>query len=593
MRQRLPMTFCAWAILLLAFAAGPASAGEEIAKVPVETFELANGMRFLAVTRPELVTVSAGWVAHVGSSNERPGITGLSHFFEHMMFKGSHTIGTRDIEADLEIIAEQEELQEKIRAEHARQRERWRLGEIDDPFKDENRPPELVELERRFQELVEKQRELIVKDEFDEIYTEEGGSGMNAFTTEDLTGYFITVPANKLELWFWMESDRLRNPVFREFYSERDVVYEERRQSLESTPTGEFDEEFNALFWQSHPYSWSVVGWPSDLESYTKAQADDYYATYYAPNNLTGVLVGNFDLGEAKALAERYFGRLERGKTKPPDVITMEMEQKAEKRMRAECDCQPQVEVRYHTVPFRHKDAYALDVLAGLMRGQSGRLYKKMILGDEIASRAFSGQRSMKWAGYFYFFGETKGEATPEQLEASWYAELERLRSEPIPAEELQKVKNQITASAFRRLENPMGLLFQLVFYDGMGDWTYLNMWAEKTLAVTAADVKRVAETYFQPENRSVALYYRKAGTQAEELPPELAELPDQMRQMVQMQLQQIRQIEEPAKIEEALTQMETQKANMPPPLRKVLPLMEKALRERLEALKAKEGGDS
>ncbi len=591
MKERNPFTLGVWVFLALVLGTLPA-AGDDVARVPVESFELSNGMRFLAVTRPELVTVSAGWVAHVGSSNERPGITGLSHFFEHMMFKGTHTIGTRDIKADLEIIAKQEELQEKIRAEHARQRERWRLGEIDDPFKDENRTPELVELERQFQELVEKHRDLLVKDEFDKIYTLEGASGMNAFTTEDLTGYFVTVPSNKLELWFWMESDRLLNPVFREFYSERDVVYEERRLRLESTPTGEFDEQFNAMFWQSHPYSWSVVGWPSDLESYTKAQADEYYATYYASNNLTGVLVGNFDLGEAKALAERYFGRLERGKTEPSDVITMEMEQKAEKRLRAECDCQPQVEVRYHTVPFRHKDSYALDVLAGLMRGRSGRLYKKMILGDEIASRAGSGQRSMKWDGYYFFFGETKGESTPEQLAASWYGELERIREEPIPEDELQKVKNQIAASAFRRLESSMGLLVQLIFYDGLGDWTYLNNWAEKTLEVSAEDVQRVAGTYFKPENRAVALYHRKAGTQAEELPPELAELPDQMRQMVQMQLKQVRQIEDPAQIEKLLEQMEGQKANAPPQLQKVMPLMERAFQERLEELKAKEGGE-
>ena len=214
--------------------------GQEITQVPVETFELANGMTFLVVPRPELTTVSAGWVAHVGSANERPGITGLSHFFEHMMFKGSHAIGTTNIERDLEIIEEQETLQEQIRAIYRKQRERYRLGEIEDPFEAEARPAELIELEHRFDALVEAQRELMVKDEFDKLYTEAGASGMNAFTSEDVTVYFITVPANKLELWFWMESTRLLKPVFREFYSERDVVHEERRLRTESTPTGKF-----------------------------------------------------------------------------------------------------------------------------------------------------------------------------------------------------------------------------------------------------------------------------------------------------------------------------------------------------------------
>ena len=491
---------------------GTSAAAQEVTRVPVETFELSNGMKFLAVSRPELTTVSAGWVAHVGSSNERPGITGISHFFEHMMFKGSRTIGTRNIDRDLEIIEEQEELQERIRAIYRDQRERYRLGEIEDAFADSERPPELIELAARFDALVGEQRELIVKDEFDKVYTEAGASGMNAFTSEDVTVYFITVPANKLELWFWMESERLLNPVFREFYSERDVVYEERRLRTESTPTGEFDELFNAMFWQSHPYSWPVVGWPSDLRVYSLAQAKDYFDTFYAPNNLTAALVGNFDLDEAKVLAERYFGRIPRGENTPPDVVTLELEQRAEKRMEASCDCQPQIEIRYHTVAFRHRDSYALDVLAGILNGRSGRLYKSLVLDQEIASSAGAAQDSRKWDGSFSLQAETKGEATPEDLERSFYEELSKIREEPIPDRELQKVKNQITASSYRRLSSGFFLLLQLLVYDGIGEWEYLNLWADRTLAVTAGDVTRVAESYFSPEHRAVGLYYRKEG---------------------------------------------------------------------------------
>src|SRR5881397_442465 len=157
-----------------------AFAAEVKAQVPVETFKLDNGMKFLIVRRPEKATVTAGWVAHVGSSNEHPGITGISHLFEHMMFKGTHVIGTKNINRDLEIVAEQETVQEQIRAAYARQRERWRLGEIDDPYAPANRPPELIELEKKFQALVDEQRSLMVKDEYDKIYTEAGGSQMNA-----------------------------------------------------------------------------------------------------------------------------------------------------------------------------------------------------------------------------------------------------------------------------------------------------------------------------------------------------------------------------------------------------------------------------
>jgi predicted Zn-dependent peptidase len=486
-----------------------AGEAQELANVPVETFELSNGMKFLAVRRPELTTVSAGWVARVGSANERPGITGMSHFFEHMMFKGSRTIGTTDIERDLAIIAEQERIQERIREIHARQRERYRLGEIEDPFDPASSPPELLELEARFEALVEEQRAVMVKDEFDRVYTGLGASGMNAFTSEDVTVYFITVPANKLELWFWMESDRLLHPVFREFYSERDVVHEERRLRTESTPTGEFDELFDAMFWQSHPYTWPVVGWPSDLRSYTLAQANEYFATYYAPNNLTAALVGNFDLEEARALAERYFGRLER-KEPAGDVVTLEMEPRAEKRMVAECECQPQIEIRFHSTPFRHRDSYALDVLAGVLNGRSGRLYQSLVLGPQIAASASASQDSRKYAGAFSLYAEAKGGTTPEELEKALLEEVGRLQAEPISERELQKVKNQITASSYRRLSSGFFLLIQLLLYDGLGDWQHLNDWAERTLAVTAEDVMRVANAYLDPDERTVGLYYRE-----------------------------------------------------------------------------------
>jgi predicted Zn-dependent peptidase len=574
----------ALALLFLALNS-PMAVAETEAKVPVQTFELDNGMQFLLVPQPERTTVAGGWVAHVGSANERPGITGLSHLFEHMMFKGTDTIGTTDVKRDLQIIAEQEEIQGRIREIYREQRERWRLGEIDDPFDSEVRTEEQIELEKKFDVLVEEQRELMIKDEFDKIYTGAGGSSMNAGTTQDVTIYFITVPANKLELWFWMESDRLLNPILREFYSERDVVYEERRLRTESTPTGKFDEQFDAMFWQSHPYSWPVVGWPSDLRTISKEQADEYYDTYYAPNNLTVAMVGNFDVDEVKRLAEKYFGRLPRGDREPPDVVTLEMTQMAEKRMAAECDCQPQIEVRYHTVPFMHVDSYALDVLAGLLNGRTGRLYKSMVLGQEIASSAFASQNSSKYAGAFSFGGETKGDATPDQLEAGWLADLELLKNEPIPPKELQKVKNQISADAFRRLQSPFFLMIQLLFYDGLGDWQYINEWSDNTLAVTAEDVKRVAETYFTPENSAVAIYNRKAGSQEEEWPPELAGLPAEQQQMVKSQLRQLKQVSDPAQLQGILGQIQQQKSAVPAEMQQAIGMVEKWIENRINEL--------
>jgi predicted Zn-dependent peptidase len=543
-------------------------------------------MKLLLVPRAEQTTVMAGWVARVGSAHERPGITGVAHFFEHMMFKGSRVIGTKDAARDAEIMAEQEALQERIRALYAVQRERYRRGEIDDPFDADARPQELVDLEARFQELVEEQRALMVKDEFDKIYTEAGASGMNATTNWDSTIYFITVPANKLELWFWMESERLLQPVFREFYSERDVVQEERRLRVESTPTGPFEEQLNAMFWTSHPYKWDTIGWMSDLKMLSMADAQDFFSTYYAPNNVTAALVGNFDVAEVRRLAERYFGRIPRGAKPVPDVVTLEVPQVAEKRMNAECDCQPQLSIQYHTTPFQHVDSYALDVIEGLLNGDTGRLKKNLILDRQIAASASASQQSWRLNGFFGVSAETKGEATPAELESALLAELERFKGEPVPEMELQKVKNQIAADAFRRLESPFFQLLQLLFYEGWGDWTYLNTWADKTLAVTAEDVQRVAAKYFTKQNRTVATYLRKAGTAAEPVPAELAELPPQLQQQLMAQLRQVRQVEDAGQLEQMLGQLAAQKAQVPPELMKVIDLLEREARQRLDALR-------
>lgn len=580
------------AALVLAGAPGPAAAAETAAKLPVEELVLDNGMKLLLVPRAEQTTVMAGWVARVGSANERPGITGVAHFFEHMMFKGSRVIGTKDAVRDAEIMAEQEALQERIRALYAVQRERYRRGEIDDPFDAAARPQELIDLEARFQDLVEEQRALMVKDEFDKIYTEAGASGMNATTNWDSTIYFITVPANKLELWFWMESERLLQPVFREFYSERDVVQEERRLRVESTPTGPFEEQLNAMFWTSHPYKWDTIGWMSDLKMLSMADAQDFFSTYYAPNNITAALVGNFDVAEVRRLAERYFGRIPRGTKPVPDVVTLEVPQVAEKRMNAECDCQPQLSIQFHTTPFQHVDSYALDVIEGLLNGDTGRLKKNLILDRQIAASASASQQSWRLNGFFGVSAETKGEATPAELESALLAELERFKSEPVPELELQKVKNQIAADAFRRLESPFFQLLQLLFYEGWGDWTYLNTWADKTLAVTAEDVRRVASKYFTRENRTVATYLRKTGTAAEPVPAELAELPPQLQQQLMAQLRQVRQVEDAGQLEQMLGQLAAQKAQVPPELTKVIDLLEREARQRLDALRdAAKGG--
>ena len=498
-------------------------------EVPVIEHELENGLKILLVPRPGDPNISAGWIARVGSVYESPGITGVAHLFEHMMFKGTQTIGTSDIGEDLEIIDQLDALKAELYVEEAQLLQAHRLGEIEDPHDPGARSQRHVELLEDFDRLIERQQALLIKEDFSRVYTGQGASGMNAGTSYDYTIYFINVPANKLELWFWMEADRLLNPVFREFYSERNVVHEERRLRTDSTPIGKFQEQFDAMFWESSPYSWPVVGWPSDLEGMTREEALAFFDQYYAPNNLAAALVGDFDPEAAVALAERYFGRIPRSARPPLEPRTREMPQLAEKRMVAYAETNPQVVTRYHSVPDGHVDEPALVVLGQLLNGRTGRLYKSLVEGQEVATNASGGQSGFKFEGMFQLRGTAAQEHTPEEVEQALYAELELLKTEPVTDRELQKVKNQNAAGNFRDLQGNFQLLMNLLIRESNRGWETINTDPPLYEAVTAEDVMRVANTYFTAENRAVAIYYRQEGGAEED--PLLAGLDDQERQ--------------------------------------------------------------
>ena len=554
-------------------------------QVPVQEVVLDNGMRLLMLPRKGDPNISAGWIARVGSVNERPGITGLSHLFEHMMYKGTHAIGTKNDEEDRKIQDEMDRVRGEIEAERKMLIGKQRLGEITDATDPINRSQKHQELLKQMEELQRKQKELMVKEEYDRVYNTAGASGINATTSNDFTLYFLNLPANKLELWFWMESDRLLNPVFREFYAERDVVHEERRLAVDSTPTGKFDEEFEAMFWESSPYAWPVLGWPSDLEGITRQEALDYFALHYAPNNLVMCLVGGFEPANAVALAKKYLDRINRGKHDPDPVRTQEVKQLAEKRMIAYAQTSPQVVVRYHTVATGHVDAFALGIMADLLNGRTGRLTKSLVLKQNVANNAVAFQRGRKYEGSFELRGTAKPGHTPEEVEQALYKEIERLQKEPLPDEELQKVKNQNAASAFRGLQSSFTLMFRLLIADSERGWRTLNSDPARFQAVTAKDIMRVANTYFAPENRTVGIYYTKKSGPDDD--PQLAGLTDQEKE----QVKQIKGFLAQAKadqVKQMLARLEEQAASAPPDKRKLAGILKKLAEDRLKQL---EGG--
>jgi len=555
-------------------------------QVAVQEYVLENGLRLLMIPKKGDPNIAAGWIARVGSVNERPGITGISHLFEHMMFKGTRVVGTTDIKKDLELMDKMDAVKAEIRKEEQAQIQRLRLGQIANLQDPQNRTDRHNQLLQELAAIEKESKSLIVQNEFDKIYTSAGASDMNAGTSEDFTIYFINVPTNKLELWFWMESDRLLNPVFREFYSERAVVQEERRMRTESTPTGKFDEEFNALFWTSSPYKWPVIGWPSDLEGLTRQEALDYFAVNYAPNNISACLVGDFDSEQAKKLADRYFGRLKRNPQQPPPVRTREVEQMAEKRMIAFAETNPQVQIRYHSVADGHVDEPALVVLGALLSGRTGRLYKSLVLDQKLANSVSAGQNGMKWEGYFFLSGVAKPESAPEIVEQALYREIEKLQREKVGERELQKVKNQFAADTFRRLDSRFLLMIQILLADSNRGWQSFNEDPKKIAAVTADDIQRVANKYFKPENRAVALFYTKKAEGGEE-DPLLAGLTDQDK----AQVRQFKAAVARMSLSEAqaiLQKVASQESTAPPDKKSLLEAIQKLLQERIQKTEGK-----
>jgi len=576
MTQRLGRAGLACLVLLLAWVNASAQ------QVQVQELVLDNGMKVLLVPRKGDPNVAAGWVAKVGSVNERPGITGISHLFEHMMFKGTRTIGTSNIEEDLKLQARMDGVKGQIRVEEQEQLRRLRVGEITDVRDPKTRSAKHQQLLDELAALEKAQRDLLVKNEFDRVYTTAGASGMNAGTSNDFTIFFINVPSNKLELWFWMESDRLASPVFREFYSERDVVREERRLRTESTPTGRFQEEFDAMFWSASPYQWPVVGWPSDVEAITREEALAYFDLNYAPNNLTACLVGDFNVETARQLATRYFGRLKRNPQDPPPVRTREIEPQAEKRMTAYADTNPQAQARYLTVANGHRDEAALDVLSSILSGRTGRLYKSLVLDQKIATSAGGGHNSQKWEGYFQLTATAAPGNAPEKVEQALYKEIEKLQTTKVDARELQKVKNQYAADTFRRVQDNFGLMLQLLLADNTLGWRSFNEEPAKIQAVTPDDIQRVASTYFKPVRRSVILYYTKAAPAgAVAADPLLEGLSDQEKAQVTQMRAMIQQMPvEQAKL--MLQKLEQAEGQAPPEAQKTMKAIKAILQQKI-----------
>jgi len=483
----------------------------------VKEHSLANGLKILMIKTPGVPRVVCHIYFKVGSINERPGITGIAHVHEHMMFKGTKILGVTDFEADATVDRQIDELMDKI------YREKYWKSDGGDSGK-------IAAWQKEADELVKAEKKYIIKDELWELYMKNGGTGLNASTSSEVTGYYVTLPSNKVELHMLLESDRMMNAQFREFYSEKDVVMEERRLS-ENRPGFLFSEQVSAAFYAASPYHWEVIGWMDDLRKFTKQDMIEFHNKYYVPNNAVAVYVGDIDPANIISLAEKYFGRVPKGPDVEP-IRTSEPPQYSEKRLYGEGPAPTSLQMMFHMPPDGHPDTAPLSVLAGALgsggggfggRGGgggagTGRLYKILVKEKEMAVNASAFSRPQWYVGGFQFSAQPRLDKgiQPEALEKEIWAEVEKIKKEGLTPEEIQKAKNRSEAMFLRSLQNPlgpMGLASRVGRAELNRGWRSILSDLEALKKVTNEDVRRVAVKYFAKDNGLTAIYKRKMGS--------------------------------------------------------------------------------
>jgi predicted Zn-dependent peptidase len=457
----------------------------------VSMFQLENGLRFIVLERHDVPVFSFYTYVNAGSVDEPVGQTGLAHMFEHMAFKGTKEIGTKDYGKESKLIEKIDQLFMQLYAE--------RLNA--------NNPQRIEQLQKEIEAAQAEAGKYVEPNEFSQIIDQAGGVGLNANTASDGTYYYYSMPSNKLELWAYLESERFANPVFREFYKERDVVEEERNMRVDSQPFGQFIEEFVGVAFRAHPYKSLGIGNRSDLDNLRLDAARKFFDTYYTPQNFVIAVVGDVQPAEVRKLADKYFARIPR-RPDPPRVHTVEPEQNGERRFVLQGDTQPIFAVGFHRPSVTDPDDSALDVLARILgQGRTSRLYKRCVKDEKSAlfAGAFVGFPGNKYPSLFLVFAIPNSGHDPEEIEKAAWEEIERVQKDLITDEELARVKTEVRAEFIRGIESNQGLAGQLASYEVLrGDWKELFKEVDRIDAVTREKVQEVARKYLTRKNATV-----------------------------------------------------------------------------------------
>ena len=497
-------------IVSLGFTLGVSAAAPSGLADRVIEHRLANGLTILMVERHQAPVVSLNMTFGVGGVNEQVGQTGLAHLYEHMAFKGTSTVGTKDYEKEKPILDELHRIGTEL---ERRQRDLARRS-ADVPA-DPAEKANLEGLQKRFKELQDQAVQYVAGNEMALLYQRHGGVGLNASTGKDLTRYVINLPSNRLPLWAAIESDRMASPVLREFYKERGVVMEERRLRNDDSPTGLLYETFTSAAFRAHQYGVPTIGWESDILSLTPEATEAFFKTYYGPGRATIGIVGDIDPKAVVTLIENTFGKIPAAPP-PPQIVTVEPPQRGERRVEVEFDAEPALAIGFHKPGIGHPDDYVFDVIDELLTdGPTSRLYSKLVRDSRLAASVNSDANypGVRSANLFVLSATPLAPHSPAEVEAAILAELERLKKEPVSARELERIINNLDADMVRALRSNSGLASQLALYQTVaGDWRYVLKSRDKIAAVTPADIQRVAAQYFTKSNRTVATLVKRTG---------------------------------------------------------------------------------
>ncbi|MCQ2092904.1 MAG: insulinase family protein [Fibrobacter sp.] len=441
---------------------------------------LPNGLTVLLHPNSQAPTVSCRLFYVTGSVHEVPGKSGLAHLLEHELFKGTKKVGITDSVADVRFMAQQDSLQALIR-----------------PAKIAGDTATVRKLTAEHDSVVNEHRKIFVKDELWGAYQAAGGTGLNAFTTDLMTAYIVTLPKNKIEMFMWLEADRMQNAVLREFYSERDVVREERRMRYDDKPTGRFYETLNSMIYEAFPYRVPTIGWPSDIANLTREMADEHYRKYYKPRNAILVLAGDLDTTATMEMVKKYFSNIPSGEAFPP-LTVRDPDQAGEKRLTVKRPDAPNLfTLVFKTPEVGDPTLYALDIAEGVLNGRTGRLYKRLVEEEKLAVSASASNSPNKYISEFSVRVNMRPDADPAKVEKIVWEELEKLKTETISEREFQKVKNRAYAGLIRSLTDMENVATMLAWYEMYGDYKIFLQWADQLDKVKVADVQTVSQKTF------------------------------------------------------------------------------------------------